>query len=96
MAAVLDDSRTHTGDRCRRKKLTRSRKDGTMEPTTTINRHEASDEDQLIHDWRAAQLKRLGTPEWLADIVADRIDWHEIAALVERGCSARLAVDIVR
>jgi hypothetical protein len=67
-----------------------------MEPTTTINRHEASDEDQLIHDRRAAQLKRLGTPEWLADIVADRIDWHEIAALVERGCSARLAVDIVR
>jgi uncharacterized heparinase superfamily protein len=67
-----------------------------MEPTTTINRHEASDEDQLIHDWRAAQLKRLGTPEWLADIVADRIDWHAIAALVERGCSARLAVDIVR
>jgi uncharacterized heparinase superfamily protein len=67
-----------------------------MEPMTTINRHEASDEDQLIHDWRAAQLKRLGTPEWLADIVADRIDWHEIAALVERGCSARLAVEIVR
>ena len=67
-----------------------------MEPTTTIDRHEASDEDKLIHDWRATQLERLGIPEWLADIVADRIDWHEIAALVERGCSARLAVDIVR
>jgi hypothetical protein len=67
-----------------------------MEPTTTIARDEAIDEDQLIHDWRAAQLERLGIPEWLADIVADRIDWHEIAALVERGCSARLALDIVR
>jgi hypothetical protein len=67
-----------------------------MEPTTTIDRYGFTDEDQLIHDWRAAQLERLGIPEWLADIVADRIDWHEIAALVERGCSARLAVDIVR
>lgn len=67
-----------------------------MEPTTTIDRREGTDEDQLIHDWRAAQLERLGIPESLADIVADRIDWHEIAALVQRGCSARLAVDIVR
>lgn len=67
-----------------------------MERTTTIDRHEATDEDQLIHDWRTAQLERLGIPEWLADIVADRIDWHEIAELVERGCSPQLALDIVR
>ena len=67
-----------------------------MEPTTTIYRYGFTDEDRLIHNWRAAQLERLGTPEWLADIVADRIDWHEIAELVERGCSARLALDIVR
>jgi hypothetical protein len=67
-----------------------------MEPTTTLDRHETIDEDHLIHDWRTAQLVRLGIPEWLADIVADQIDWHEIAQLVERGCSARLALDIVR
>jgi hypothetical protein len=67
-----------------------------MERTTTIDRHEATDDDQLIHDWRAAQLERLGIPAWMAEIVADRIDWHEIAALVERGCSARLALDILR
>jgi hypothetical protein len=67
-----------------------------MEPTTTIDRQKVTDEGQLIHDWHAAQLERLGIPAWLADIVADRIDWHEIAALVERGCSARLALDIVR
>jgi uncharacterized heparinase superfamily protein len=67
-----------------------------MEQTMTIDRHESTDEDQLIHDWRATQLERLGIPAWLADIVADRIDWHEIASLVERGCSARLALDILR
>jgi hypothetical protein len=67
-----------------------------MEPTTTFDRQEATDKRQLIHDWRAAQLERLGIPAWIADIVADRIDWHEIAALVERGCSARLALDILR
>jgi hypothetical protein len=67
-----------------------------MEQTTTIDRHVGTDEDQLIHNWRAAQLERFGIPAWLADIVADRVDWHEIAALVERGCSARLALDILR
>jgi hypothetical protein len=67
-----------------------------VEQTTTIDRRVGPDEDQLIHDWRATQLVRLGIPAWLADIVADRIDWHEIAALVERGCSARLALDILR
>jgi hypothetical protein len=67
-----------------------------MEPTTTIDWDEATDEDLRIHEWRAAQLERLGIPAWLAEILADRIDWHEIAALVERGCSARLALEIVR
>ena len=58
--------------------------------TTIVEREGA------IHEWRAAQLERLGIPEWLADIAADRIDWHELEALMERGCSARLALDIVR
>lgn len=66
-----------------------------MEETTiTIDR--AADEDLRIHQWRVEQLKRLGIPGWLARTVADRIDWHEIAALVEQGCSPRLALDIVR
>jgi hypothetical protein len=50
----------------------------------------------LVHEWRASQLERVGIPKCLADVVADWIDWHEIAALVERGCSPRLALDIVR
>jgi hypothetical protein len=42
------------------------------------------------------QLKRLGIPRPLADAVADHVDWHEIAALVQRGCAPRLALQIVR
>ena len=32
-----------------------------MEPTLTVAGHEAIDRDELlVHDWRVAQLKRLG------------------------------------
>jgi hypothetical protein len=31
----------------------------------------------------------------MAEAVADRVDWHEVAKLVERGCPASLAVTIV-
>ena len=47
----------------------------------------AEDEEQLIHEWRTEQLSRLGLPRILAETFAD---------LVERGCSPRLALDIVR
>jgi hypothetical protein len=32
----------------------------------------------------------------LADIYADRIDWHQVARLVQRGCPLRLALRIAR
>ena len=54
-----------------------------------------SDDDTLVHDWRAAQLTRLGLPGPLAEIWADRVDWHQVARLVERGCPARLALRIL-
>lgn len=54
------------------------------------------DEERRIHEWRAEQLVGLGLPRWLADIVADRVDWHDVAALVARGCPPRLALDILR
>jgi hypothetical protein len=58
--------------------------------------HEAiSQDDMLVHNWRAAQLTRLGLPGALAEIYADRIDWHQVARLVDRGCPARLALRIV-
>ncbi len=68
-----------------------------MEPTPAAARHEAIEQDERpVHQWRMAQLRRLGIPRPLADVVADHVDWHEIAALVQRGCTPRLALRIVR
>lgn len=64
-----------------------------MEPFTVPN---VIDHDEsLVHNWRAWQLKRLGIPGPLAETYADRIDWHQIARLVERGCPPVLALRIV-
>jgi hypothetical protein len=54
------------------------------------------DEEILVHEWRSKQLRRLGIPLALAERFAGSVDWHEIAALVERGCSPALALEIVR
>jgi hypothetical protein len=65
-----------------------------MEPPATgydaINHTQSS-----VHDWRVSQLTRLGIPGPLAEVYADRIDWHQIARLVRRGCPPRLALRIV-
>jgi hypothetical protein len=34
-------------------------------------------------------------PRRLAELVADRVDWHEVATLVQKGCPASLAIAIV-
>ena len=47
-----------------------------------------------MHNWRVSQLTRLGIPGLLAEVYADRLDWHQIARLVQRGCPARLAIRI--
>ena len=58
---------------------------------------EAIDHDgPFVHEWRAAQLKRLGIPEPLPEVYADRLDWHQIARLVRRGCPPLPALRIVR
>ena len=65
-----------------------------MEPFATG--HQAMDRDrEAVHDWRVSQLIRLGFPGTLAEVYADRIDWHQIARLVRGGCPARLALRIV-
>ena len=51
-------------------------------------------DESLVHEWRVTQLTRLGIPGPLAE--AGSVDWHQIARLVQRGCSPRLAVRIVR
>jgi hypothetical protein len=64
-----------------------------MEPAKTG--HEAIGQaDLLVHKWRVSQLARLGIPRPLAEVYADRLDWHEIARLIQRGCPARLALRI--
>jgi hypothetical protein len=63
----------------------------------TMTGHEAvNHDDLLVHDWRVAQLTRLGIPRSLAEAYADHLDWHQIARLVQRGCPPRLALRIVR
>ena len=54
------------------------------------------DEELQIHAWRAEQLRRLGLPRTLAERFAGIVDWHEIAALVARGCTPELALEITR
>ena len=60
-------------------------------------RHEAINHDQsLVHEWPVTQLKRLGIPGPLAEAEAGHVDWHQLARLVQPGCSPRLAVRIMR
>jgi len=54
----------------------------------------AHDEELLVHDWRVDRLTRLGVPVSLAQVYADRLDWHQVARLVQRGCPPRLALRI--
>ena len=61
-----------------------------------MNPNPADRDELLVHNWRVSQLTRLGVPVPLAEIYADRIDWHQVARLVQRGCPARLALRIVR
>jgi hypothetical protein len=66
-----------------------------MESAITAHERVAQGES-LVHEWRVLQLKRLGVPGLLAESYADSIDWHQVARLVQRGCSPRLALRIVR
>jgi hypothetical protein len=56
----------------------------------------AVDADRLlVHNWRVSRLMSLGIPGSMAEIYADRTDWHQVARLVEGGCPAWLALRIV-
>ena len=57
---------------------------------------QASDEDARVYAWRVERLSDLGLSNLVASAVAPLVDWHEIARLVERGCSPELALEIVR
>ena len=66
-----------------------------MSSETTFELPE-TDEEIAIAEWRAQQLERLGVSRLLAGFLATVVDWHDVAALVDRGCPAELAVEIVR
>jgi hypothetical protein len=53
-------------------------------------------EQGLVHEWRVAQLVRLGVTRSLAEVDADNVDWHLIDRLVQCGCPSRLALRIAR
>ncbi len=57
---------------------------------------QASDEDARVYAWRVERLSGLGLSNIVASAVAPFVDWHEIARLVERGCSPELALEIIR
>ena len=50
---------------------------------------------QLVHDWRVIRLTGLGIPAALAEAYADRLDWHQVAELMHRGCTPLLALRII-
>jgi len=52
-------------------------------------------ERTVVRAWRTEQLQRLGLPRPMADVFADAVDWHDLAALVSRGCPPALALQIV-
>jgi hypothetical protein len=54
------------------------------------------DEELSLHAWRAEQLRHLGLSRILAETFAGLVDWHELAALVARGCPPELALEIAR
>jgi hypothetical protein len=53
-------------------------------------------EIRRVRAWRVEQLRRLGLASTLAVAFADVADWHAVAALIDRGCSPELALEIVR
>ena len=57
---------------------------------------EWSSDQFLVHAWRAEQLERLGLARIVAEAVAELVDWHELARLIDLGCPPGLALEIVR
>ena len=63
---------------------------------TAIASHETvQHREPAVHSWRVERLTGLGVPHALAEAYADRLDWHQVARLVQHGCTPRLALRIV-
>jgi hypothetical protein len=68
----------------------------TAKTTLALARHETLDEQDTLHTWRVGRLESLGIPWPMAEAIAGHVDWHQLAALVQRGCPPRLALRILR
>jgi hypothetical protein len=66
-----------------------------MEEPTDVAIDEESEEIR-VYAWRVEQLAKLGLSTVIADVVANVVDWHEVARLVEKGCPPELALEIAR
>jgi hypothetical protein len=62
---------------------------------TAPAREDIDPESNAVHAWRVSRLASLGLARPVAEAAADRVDWHEVANLVQRGCPAFLALAIV-
>jgi hypothetical protein len=60
-----------------------------------VPHEEISGERAAVHAWRVRRLIGLGVAWAAAEAAADRVDWHEVAKLVKRGCPAPLALAIL-
>lgn len=60
-----------------------------------LSHEDAGPETRAVHAWRVSRLTGLGLAWPVAEAVADEVDWHDVAKLVEQGCPAPLAVAIV-
>ena len=67
-----------------------------MELTLRPGCHEIIESQDQVYQWRAARLARLGIPWPVAEAAAGHVDWHQMAALVQRGCPPGLAFRILR
>ena len=57
---------------------------------------EKESEEIRVYAWRVEQLAKLGLSTVIADVVANLVDWHEVARLVQKGCPPELALEIAR
>jgi hypothetical protein len=67
-----------------------------MEESIDFFETEHESEEIRVYGWRVEQLGKLGISTVIADAVANSVDWHEVAHLVEKGCPPELALKIAR
>ena len=67
-----------------------------MDEWIEFDETEAENEDFRVYGWRVEQLGKLGISTVIADAMANLVDWHDVADLVQKGCPAELALEIAR